>query len=730
MNAKPLIRWLLPLLGGALFWAADAADACADVSAYPREHVYDTAVHNDEAAVNVGLASNRWPDCTTLESAIRDIFRLEGVAEGSDQQKALALWKWFRILVSATGGSYAYEGPRGKERLCHDPHKILTVYGHHQCDGMSWTMVPLWRAAGYMALDECTWGHTTAALRYVDDDGRARYHSFDPQRRYYHWDPWNRRVATRTLPVMRGMVFRHVTTPQRLHSLRTSLRIGETIERTWDNRGHVVPSGKDKLQAEQSRYYAYAPGKTTGVYAAVGEQVQTLAADCHRERFAEALYEGSCNVACSELQDGGTLLHPEKAGRTSRLIYRLAPPYVVADARCEAVMLNSRRADLCRLCLSRDGTQWTPFCVLQQPGEHRVAINIGRRARRQGLPDVYTAYGFFIKAEFRTNGDVRQVGMRGLKVVTHRMLNKRTLPNLRPGENVLRVTADRMAEGWGLELGIDYRVGQEMHSHRRFVTRFPHYFSIHVPDVPETIHENYDQRFNDGPLRMSAIRMRLRPLAEAAPTGPSLSEARGTARFAVSSPHPADMTHRKMAQRAENDLRETSGFFPQSDRVLDDEAGMHALLEQMRTGGRGEDWLAAEELGNYPKALDALLEALPGADIDQTVFLCKALAQIGDGRAIGPLLRKWRRAPRGAPGTRYIPDALAAIGDRRVVPELIARLKRCRFDFRFHIAHALGILGGPEAQRALQDLAANDPFPAVRQEAKKALAALRARSSR
>jgi HEAT repeat protein len=120
-----------------------------------------------------------------------------------------------------------------------------------------------------------------------------------------------------------------------------------------------------------------------------------------------------------------------------------------------------------------------------------------------------------------------------------------------------------------------------------------------------------------------------------------------------------------------------------------------------------------------------LLAELPHADIDQTLFLCKALAQIGDPRAIEPLLERWKRAPRGAPGTRYIPDALAAIGDPCVVPDLIAPLPRCRFDYRFHVAHALGVLGGPEAEEVLEDLAARDPCPAVREEARRALAKLR-----
>jgi hypothetical protein len=723
MNANRFTGGLLVL--GGLLPACAAAAAPAEPSAYVREDVYDTSVYGDEALVNVSLANNRWPDCTTLESAIQDIFRLEGAQHGTDQDKALALWKWFRILVSATGGSYAYEGPRGEERLCHDPHKIFTVYGHHQCDGMSWAMAALWRAAGYMAFDECTLGHTTAALRYQDRDGEVRYHSLDPQRRYYHWDEQHQWVSTRSMPVMRGMVYRHLTAPRELHSLRTSLRLGETIERKWDNRGHVVPSGTDKLQAERGSYYAYRPGKTSGVYAAVGEEVQTFAADTSAAHFASSLYPGSRNTACHQSKPTGGLLHPAKPGEVAVFVYRLAPPYVTADARVEATLLKGDAADLCRLSLSWDGVRWQPFYTKQQPSEESIAVNIGKEARQLGRPNVYSAYNFFVKAEFQTDRDIRTVGMKGLQVVVFRMLNKRTLPNLRPGENVLKVTADKIAEGLALELKVNYRVHGRPHQESRLIRQFPYYFKIDVPDVAESVHEDYDQHFNDGPLQMSSITMGLKLAGEGRAQSPSLPQRKALAGFALSSPHPADMTHRKAAEQPETDVRQTCGFFPQSDRVLDDAQALSTLLGELSGGDVERRWLAAEELGNYPKALDALLAALPRADGDQTLFLCKALAQIKDKKAVGPLLKKWQGVPRGAPGTRYIPDALAAIGDRRVVPALIAPLKRCRFDFRFHIAHALGSLGGPEAQQALEDLARNDPFPAVREEAKRALAALR-----
>ncbi len=368
-------------------------------------------------------------------------------------------------------------------------------------------------------------------------------------------------------------------------------------------------------------------------------------------------------------------------------------------------------------------------------------IDLGSQAWRKGLPNAYTAYNVFLKFELKTLRDVRNASISDLRFVVHRMLNKRTLPNLRPGENVLKVTADHIAAGLGLELSIEYRVNGQLRNETRFIRRFPHYFRIAVADVPEEVRTNYDQDFNQGRLQMVAMDMRLRPLeggpATAVPSPSSqrkndtvslredsLDERTALAAFARSYPHPADLTRRQPAERPERDVRETSGFFPQGDEVRNDDRAMQVLLRDLRTAGVERRWTAAEDLGAYPKALDVLLAELPQADSDLTIFLCKALARIKDKRAVPPLLAKWQRAPSGAPGARYIPDVLAAIGDRSVVPALIAPLQKCRFDFRFHIAHALGILGGTEAERALDDLARNDPFPAVRAQAAEALSAL------
>jgi hypothetical protein len=94
------------------------------------------------------------------------------------------------------------------------------------------------------------------------------------------------------------------------------------------------------------------------------------------------------------------------------------------------------------------------------------------------------------------------------------------------------------------------------------------------------------------------------------------------------------------------------------------------------------------------------------------------------------LLAKWQQAPKYGPGDRYIPDALAAMGDRAVVPALVGKVKALRMDYRIHIAHALGILGGTEARKALEMLARSDPNISVRGEAERALAALNAAESK
>ncbi|MCG3178248.1 MAG: hypothetical protein BIFFINMI_00574 [Phycisphaerae bacterium] len=701
---------------------------------FVREDNYDTTVHPDDAAVNVSLVSDRWPDCTTLESTMASIFRIEGVADrekASDQDRALALWKWFRIMVSATGGGYVYEGP-GLDRLCYDPHKILTVYGHHQCDGMSWTMVPLWRAAGYMALDECHNGHTIAALRYKDADGLVRYHNLDPQGRYYYWDADHNRLGTWTIPIFTGHVHRHVLTPLNVHSLRTSLRIGETVGREWANTGNVIAPNKKGQIPVLSSYYEYNSEKPNkGVYASAGQEIQTL-------------------VVADDL-------HPAEKGKPAEFVYRLPPPFVVVEGSITAKATTADPGDVCRIQISRDGGPWQTVFEKSKPGAEDVSVQIGRSARADGKPDAFTAYEVRVRVQLQSVGAPGTVAVGGLKLNAIRELNKRTLPNLMPGQNVFRVNADKLPVGYLLKVDLRYQREGKPVGVTRLVGSVPFYFAINEDFKLREI-RNYDQDFNNETVAMAGYSLTLVP-ADGRKADESLPAAASEAMFAQSCPHPADMTDRKVrtGPQTESSIIQTNGFVPQSEGELkDDAAAMADLIKQIEAFKEPsfKQFVLIQQLGEHRGSLDYLLKLLPGANIDCTVYVVKGLARQGDARAIDPMLDKWNHGMRsvekdppggsagGAPGARYIPDALAAIiahlrttdtpdaeilaARDKIVAALLKPLPKLRFDFRLHIARALGILGGDAAEAALVDLAANDPFGPSREQAAQSLAQLRA----
>ena len=49
-----------------------------------------------------------------------------------------------------------------------------------------------------------------APLRYRDPDGEYRFHDLDPQGRFVHWDTSHDRIGTWSMPLLRGLVHRHL----------------------------------------------------------------------------------------------------------------------------------------------------------------------------------------------------------------------------------------------------------------------------------------------------------------------------------------------------------------------------------------------------------------------------------------------------------------------------------------------------------------------------------------
>lgn len=737
---------------------------------YVREHNYDTTTHPDDAAVNVSLVSNRWPDCSTLETTIESIFRLEGVADRaktSDQDRALALWKWFRIMVSATGGGYVYEQANPTHPVT-DPHKILTVYGHHQCDGMSWSMVPLWRAAGYMAFDECHNGHTIAALRYKDADGQVRYHNLDPQGRFYYWDEEHNRIGTWSMPVFTGHIFRHLMTPLNVHTMRTNLRIGETIERNWTNTGHIIPPGRP-AGIDKTPYYEYKPGKVDGVYAVAGEERQIRNTSFEPGVLKPELLEGAENIRFVG-GPGVKAITPVNPDQDAVLVYHLSGPFVMTLFDFMVHYSTTDEAGFVDVSVSRDGG---PFQSVKLPPPDKDFPIKGMIASTQADAQVVRG-GYDARVRITLKPKKGKPVLVSFMGTISREFNKRTLPNIMPGENVYRVNADKLPDDYMLKLTMKYErnaTGKPPATQpvelTYLVDKVPFYFKIDEKFKLRKI-TNYDKDFNNETVRMVGYRMELVPkkggaaIASRAVPGPgvepsvSLPAGECEAKFALPFPHPGDMTDRKIRKgdQVEHSILQTNGHLPQSDQPLkDDPAKVAELIKQIEATGEFKQYVLIQQLGDYSgqTVLDYLHTLLPKMNIDGTVYVVKGLARLADPRSIDPLLAKWAAGMKsvdrdppggstgGAPGTRCIPDALVAIvvameknglakadidaARAKSVKALLGPLAKLRFDFRFYIAHALGVLGkgSPEAEAALKDLAENDPFPPIREEAKAAI---------
>jgi hypothetical protein len=156
------------------------------------------AAQDVEAARRVWVSASQWPNARTHETFAKDAVRLGGAEQGTDEQKALAIWT-HALRVWGHGGDY-YQGPPGKEEAVWDSWMISHVYAKGLCEWWGWFLIDLWKAYhGNWGFDEKTavarkvslnapgetppvpnaGSHVETALRWKDADGVVRWHLFD-----------------------------------------------------------------------------------------------------------------------------------------------------------------------------------------------------------------------------------------------------------------------------------------------------------------------------------------------------------------------------------------------------------------------------------------------------------------------------------------------------------------------------------------------------------------------
>lgn len=136
------------------------------------------------------VVSENWPECTSLQTWVRDVMRLEHAEKASDTQQAKVFFRWLRLFSKmATGGMIqAHEGPYGKEEYVLDAHKNLFVYGWGYCDTNSRIAEAAWSefkkdrsAAERVVVQHDDGGYHTMYRLKLD----GRYAAFDARYGYY-----------------------------------------------------------------------------------------------------------------------------------------------------------------------------------------------------------------------------------------------------------------------------------------------------------------------------------------------------------------------------------------------------------------------------------------------------------------------------------------------------------------------------------------------------------------
>ena len=138
---------------------------------------------------------------------------------------------------------------------------------------------------------------------------------------------------------------------------------------------------------------------------------------------------------------------------------------------------------------------------------------------------------------------------------------------------------------------------------------------------------------------------------------------------------------------------------------------------------------AALSLGQRkdPRITPALLAALRDRSESVQAYAALALGELKDPAAVEPLLTRVRETPETSARFAFI-EGLGKIGDARAYDTLISCLQGANFVTRKQAVDALLGLGDPRAVDSIRPLL-NDPQPAVRDSAQKALAVLEARMS-
>lgn len=130
----------------------------------------------------IKVTTDRTVDTSSLDSIVKDVFRLSGAK--TNDEKAIAIHTWLHQAIFHN----AYPVEKGPQSV--GPLKAIRVYGWGLCGGQHTMLKALFETAGWKVRYRGWDGHTTIEVNYDD-----RWHYFDVFLKCYFWTKDKKTIA-------------------------------------------------------------------------------------------------------------------------------------------------------------------------------------------------------------------------------------------------------------------------------------------------------------------------------------------------------------------------------------------------------------------------------------------------------------------------------------------------------------------------------------------------------
>lgn len=247
----------------------------------------------------------------------------------------------------------------------------------------------------------------------------------------------------------------------------------------------------------------------------------------------------SDNVATS-VEPGKPLLHPARAREQAVLIYRVASPYVIADASVRARVWRTdkaRTSEMAFLFSIDEGVTWhllknTRKVARAEPIE--MNLELGKKRFEAGKASAHGKYAFLLRIDMLGKKDPRSVGLEDLEIEYLSQLNMFTLPFLRPGKNIVDLHARRTAPGTKVEAAFGWDdTSKKSRTARKTFEKLPGQFTVDVDGRnPDDVRMRFVRLAVPGPARPDRPVLR----KDAPRKAPAANEIRVAASLLTSAP--------------------------------------------------------------------------------------------------------------------------------------------------------------------------------------------------